>query len=481
MQKYEFRGFRETGREVTGTIEAPSREGVIDRLREDGITPTHIKTVRAGVLQKQISLSNIRPISRRQLTIFTHQLATMLSAGVPLNNALVTLAAASEDARIKVVTADMAQSVENGSTFAEAIGRHPEVFDDLYQHLVQAGEESGRLDYTLFRLVESMERLERLKRKLRKAFTYPAVILAATTAVVLFMVAFVIPRYVSIFDQLGSGLPAPTRMIVALSEVIRPVDGGLLPVKPLLGLVLLVGIAVLGYLMSFKRDLSSNWTLIITIGLLFGGFYAIATLDVPASVGQASANVAMMFRFVLFGAIGFAAYRAFKAITSTPAGRYSWDKFKLRIPGIGVVIGKVALARFATTLSILYTAGVDIRRALEFVQPSTGNAVLEKGVANVRRKINSGETLAGAFRNEAVFPPIMIQMISIAEETSGLSEQLEKIAIYYEGDVDDVIDNIDTVIAPIMTVFMGVVVGLVIIALYLPVTSLIQDFSELIF
>jgi type IV pilus assembly protein PilC len=298
------------------------------------------------------------------------------------------------------VLASVKSSVEAGSTFSDALRKHPRVFDELYVNLIHAGEVGGILDTILNRLGTYIEKAQKLKRQVKSALIYPTVVMVVALAVVIVMLTWVIPVFENMYKEFkGAQLPKPTQMVIGLSN-------------------------------SF----ASNWYWFA--GVTFGSVVAILLL------------------------------------IRNPKGRVLFDRMLLRIPVIGPVLRKIVVARFTRTLGTLLTSGVPILDSLEICAKTSGNKVVEQSIMYTREKISEGKDMAGPLSETGVFPPMVVQMIGVGEQTGAMDQMLQKIADFYEDEVDVAVAAMTKLIEPIMMVFLGVVIGGLIVAMYLPIFEL---------
>ena len=346
-------------------------------------------------------------VDKRELSIFSRQFATLVASGMPMLRTLYTLEEQTQDERIKEAIAGVRADIEAGSTLEQAMARHPEVFDRLYRAMVRSGEESGRLEDALDRIAFQVEKADSLRRQVKSALTYPALIFGFAMVALIGIVAFVIPVFVGIFEQIAeenpgekAELPIPTQICVTASDAIT-------------------------------------------------GFWFIL---IPGIV------------------IGFILFFRWKR---TETGKEMWDRFTLRLPAqIGDVIQKVALARWSRTFSGAVSAGVPMLQAIKLTGETAGNVVLEKAMEDVYDSVKRGGSLAGPIERNAIFPPMVGHMVAVGEETGQLEHMLTKIADFYEDEVDAKVKALTSLIEPIMIVFVGGVVGFIVVAMYLPIFSL---------
>ena len=320
----------------------------------------------------------------------------MIDAGLPIVQCLEILHNQQENATFKKMLKDIKESVESGATFAETLKKYPKQFDDLFVNMIAAGEAGGILDVILRRLSAYMEKAAKLKAQVKGAMTYPLITIAIAVIVVGVIMVFVIPVFQEMFQGMGGQLPAPTLIVVAISDFIR-----------------------------------AN-ILYIIIG------------------------------FVLF-------VFAMKRIYATDKGKFAFDTVSLKLPIFGQLIRKVAVAKFTRTMGTMLSSGVAILDALDIVAKTAGNKIVERAIYDIRFGIAEGRTMADPMLESGVFPTMVCQMISVGESTGALDAMLGKIADFYDDEVDQAVENLTAAIEPMMMVFLGVVIGGLVVAMYLPI------------
>lgn len=394
--------FKWTGKSMTGVIQngemaALSKDDVIFDLRRQGIIPTSVVEAK----KSPVKVGGKRgKVTDKDLVVFTRQFATLFSAGIPIVQGLEIMAKQVENKSFKNVLTQVKDSIESGSTVAEALKKHPSVFDTLYVNLVAAGEVGGVLDIVLNRLAGYIEKAMKLKKKVKGAMIYPGVIMTVAALVVAIIMLFVIPVFAKIFSEMGVALPLPTTIVIGFSNFISGIGG------------------------------------IIVLGSFIVAF------------------------------IGIKQYR------KTEHGRKVTDKFLLDLPIVGDLIKKVSVARFTRTLGTLIGSGVPILESLDICAKSSGNKVVEKEVLDVKNEVTTGRTISETLSNSKIFSPMVVQMINVGESTGSLEQMLIKIADFFDDEVDQSVTNITTLIEPLMIVFLGVTIGFIVIALYLPIFKL---------
>jgi type IV pilus assembly protein PilC len=392
---FSYKGRTLGGTQVQGELKAKNRADLERVLRSKKVLVSQVSTK-----PSHISIRIGSRIKKVYISRFTRQFATMIGAGLPMVQCLEILSQQMESAELRKIIADVKESVQSGTTLAEALSRHKKTFDDLYVNMVDAGEIGGALDVILVRLAIYREKADALARKVKGALIYPAVVMTVAIGVTFIMLTYIVPIFAKMFHGLGAELPAPTRFVLSLSGFIR---GNILT-----GLVLLV--------------------------LLFIGY---------------------------------------KFYSKTDRGRYNIDAMKLKIPLIGDLIRKSAIARFSRTLGTLISSGVPILDALDITARASANRVIHDAIKKSVLSIAEGETITQPLRQCGVFPPMVTQMISVGEKTGGLDDMLSKIADFYDEEVDAAVAALTSIIEPVIIVFMGIVIGGILIAMYLPMFEII--------
>jgi type IV pilus assembly protein PilC len=394
--EFKWSGKTTKGTIQSGVISANSREDVISHLRKQNIIPTSIAKKPKSLFQ----LPPGRP-SDKDIVIFTRQFATMIDAGLPLVQALEILTQQTENKSFAKIIGVVKDDVEGGSTFADALKKHPRIFNDLYANMVAAGEAGGILDTILNRLAIYIEKAMKLKKKVKGAMIYPSVIVSVAILVIIIIMVFVVPTFSRMFVQLGGILPLPTRIIIVISNFL----GGI------------------------------------------GGIISLAVI------------IALSIAFVQF--------------RRTDKGKMITDSIFLKLPIFGILIRKVAIAKFTRTLGTLVGSGVPILDSLDITAKTAGNKVVEKAVYDVRKAVSEGKTLAEPLNQARVFPPMVTQMISVGESTGAVDNMLNKIADFYDDEVDNAVANLTAMLEPVIMVFLGGTIGFIVVSMYLPIFKLI--------
>src|SRR5215203_2135469 len=389
---YTARSF--AGEMRTATLEAQSRDDVIAQLRKQRLNVVKIDEA----TPKKPKRGHIK---MRDIVILTRQFSTMINAGLPLVQAMTILAEQTDNKVLSEVMRKVVFDVESGNTVADALGKHPQAFSNLYVNMVAAGEAGGILDTILMRLATFMEKNDALIRKVKGAMIYPGVIMSVAAIAIMVLLIFVIPVFETMFGSVGLALPLPTRIVIGMSRFLK-------------GYWWLMGGAVGGGFMLLKR------------------YYA------------------------------------------SQSGKLNIDRLLLKMPVLGDVLRKSAVSRFTRTLGTLISSGVSILDGLEITAKTAGNMVIHDAVMESRQSIAGGETISAPLEKSKVFPPMVISMIAVGEQTGGLDEMLTKIADFYDEEVDVAVGGLLALMEPVMIVFLGVVVGGMVVAMYLPIFDMIN-------
>lgn len=394
MPIYVWQGQDRKGAIQKGETEAPGEAAVQAQLRRMQIKPTKIKKKPKDLFE---NVSFLQPkVQSADVVVFSRQFATMIGAGLPLIQCLDILQSQQENKTFKKILKEIKENVEAGSTLAEALGKYPQTFDDLFVNMVAAGETGGILDTILDRLSAYMEKAMKLKKQVKSAMTYPVIVLIIAVLVIGVILVFVIPVFEKMFADFGGALPAPTQIVVSLSKFVK-------------GNILYMIGAVVAFVFAFRR------------------FY------------------------------------------KTEKGRVLVDGYMLKLPIFGMLLRKVAVAKFTRTLGTMVSSGVPILDALDIVARTSGNKTVESAIFKVRWAISEGQTMAGPLAESGVFPSMVCQMVAVGESTGALDAMLSKIADYYDDEVDAAVDSLTSMIEPFMMVFLGVTIGGLVISMYLPI------------
>ena len=391
------------GRTLKKTIEAPSLDMALKIVKTK--TGADIKTLKPKPkdLPMPAFIGKILApkITTKDVTLFVRMFATMIDAGLPLVQGLEILSQDKENATMGALLKKVRSDVEEGSTFADALRKHPKYFDNLFVNLTEAGETGGILDTILARIATYMEKNEAIKAKIKGAMVYPVIVITVALTVVSILLIFVIPVFGSLFSELGATLPLPTRIVIALSNFLK------------------------------------RWIIVIIPGLMVAGW-------------------------------------ALKKFYATEKGRVIIDGLTIRTPLISNLIVKSAVARFTRTLGTLVSSGVPILDSLEITARAAGHAIIEMAILATRDSIKEGKTIAEPLEATEVFPGMVVQMISVGEQSGALDSMLMKIADFYEAEVDEAVEALTSAMEPMLIVFLGITVGGVVIAMYMPMFTMIQ-------
>jgi len=408
MPVYAYKGLNPQGRAITGIVDADSPKGARIKLRRDGVFPTDLteqqrqaKTATTAV-GASVSLAWFTErISPQDLALVTRQLATLVGAGLPLVDCLSALIEQVENARIKRTLSQIREQVTEGVSLANALQAHPRVFTDLYVNMVRAGEASGGLDVVLLRLADYTESYAALRDKVRSALTYPVLMGLVGTAILMFLLSYVVPKVTKIFAENQAALPLMTTILLAVS----------------------------GFLQEYW------WAVVMLIGSV--------VLAVRVSI-------------------------------RTPAGRMRFDRAVLGLPYVGKLLKKVALARFARTLSTLLESGIGLLQSLEIVKNVVSNTVLAKAIDDARSSIREGQSIAPPLKKSGLFPSMLLHMIAVGEKSGELEQMLAKAAEAYDREVESSVSAVTSILEPVMIIMGGGVVLFIVMAILLPIFEMNQ-------
>jgi type IV pilus assembly protein PilC len=440
MPKFNYVAMDSRGKETKGTLDVANQNEAIGRLKEMGYFPTKVveadkvkeKSDKKGKAparpaaggKKKMSFNIAIPglggkVKPKVLTAFTRQIATLVDAGLPLLRGLRVLEKQERSPVLRKIIVDLATAIEGGSTFSEGLAQHPKVFNRLYVNMVKAGELGGVLEVVLNRLAEFMEKAQKIKGKVVAAMFYPAAVMTVATVILGVLMVFVVPKFQSIFADLlgGEDMPGFTLFVLKISNTIK--DYTIMQV---------------------------DW----------------APVPIPGPVVWTIVGIVILFKVTI----------------RTRIGRKGWDKLKLSFPLLGPVVTKVAISRFTRTLGTLVSSGVPILQALTIVKETSGNVIIGDAVAAVHESVKEGETITAPLEASNVFPPMVISMVDVGEQTGALPEMLMKIADNYDDEVDNAVSAMTSLLEPIMIVFLAVVVGSIVIALFLPLITLIDKLGS---
>ena len=433
MPRFNYVALDSRGQESTGVIDASSSNDAVGQLRQSGYFPTSVVEEGKGKPAARTTKAVAKPakavgapkakgggmvlfekktVKSKVLMIFTRQLATLIDAGLPLLRSLTVLAKQEKDPLLHKTINNLADAVQGGSTFSEAMAQHPLIFNKLYINMVKAGELGGVLELVLNRLAEFQEKAQKVKNKVVSAMAYPVIVLIIAILIMLFLMAFIVPRFETIFKDMLGGKPLPliTQWVIAVSNTVQNMF------KP-------------PYL----------W-------------------------------------FTLGGTVAFIV--GFKVLNSSPLGKTILDKIKLKAPLFGDLLRKSSISRFSRTLGTLVTSGVPILQALNITRDTAGNSVIADAVTKVHDAVKEGESIVQPLEASGVFPAMVISMVDVGEETGQLPEMLLKIAEVYDDEVDNAVEGLTSLLEPIMIVFLALIVGTIVIALFMPLIEIIKQMGQ---
>ncbi|WP_367873027.1 type II secretion system F family protein [Luteolibacter sp. Populi] len=429
MPQFQFTAADAKGEQMSGTIESTSEADAIQQLRSQGYYPLQVVEAGKGKLAKKAAGKKAKPtagqkaakgttggrIKPKLLMIFTRQLATLIDSGLPLLRGLTVLAKQEPNPVLKGTIGALADSVQSGSTFSEALAQHPKIFNKLYVNMVKAGELGGVLEVVLVRLAEYQEKAHKLKNKIVSAMVYPVIVMFIAVAILVFLMLFIVPKFESMFAELGKDaeLPMISQIVFGTSKFFLNAN-----IKPIPNVV---------------------WV------------------------------------FVLIGIIAF----FFNMWGKTKGGRRTIDSLKLKLPIFGDIQRKSAIARFSRTLGTLVTSGVPILQALNITRDTAGNVVVSDAIEKVHEAVKEGESIVTPLQASSVFPSMVISMVDVGEETGQLPEMLLKVADVYDDEVDNAVTALTSILEPIMIVMLALVVGAVVFALFLPLIKIISEMGNM--
>lgn len=397
LDTFQWTGLSARGKKLEGEMTGTSIALVKAQLRKQGITPSKVK-------RKPKALFGLgsagQTITAKDIAIFTRQIATMLTAGVPLIQSLEMIASGAKNKSLSKLIGSIADEVKAGQPLAMSLRAYPRYFDELYCDLIHSGEQSGALDKIFDRVAIYKEKAEALKSKIKKAMFYPIAVVVVALIVTSILLIFVVPQFQDIFNGFGAELPAFTLFVISISEFMQ----------------------------------EAWWVIVLIIGMIF--------------------------------------YSYKEALIRSPAVRHFNDRLVLQLPVVGMILHKAAVARYARTLSTTFAAGVPLVDALDSAAGASGNVIYKNAITEIKAEVSSGNQMNWAMRNSKLFPDMVVQMVSIGEESGSLDGMLEKVANIYEQEVDDAVDGLSSLLEPLIMSVLAVLVGGLIIAMYLPIFQL---------
>ena len=402
---YAYTGRDSSGKLVKGRVDAAGEASVVSRLRTMGIAPVSIQQVTGGTgLNRDISMGGLfdKKVTIKDLAVMSRQLATMIGAGLPLLKSLTILADQSENPKLASTLDEVRGAVEEGSTFSDALAKHPRIFPPIFVNLVRAGEVGGFLETSLESVAKNYEKEVELKATIKSALTYPVVVLIMALLAVVGMILFIVPVFEDLFTDLGGELPLPTRILVAISQ-----------------------------------------------------------------------NMVWLGPLVVVGSIVGAVW--WRANRQTPKFRSVWEPMLLKMPVFGDLFKKIAIARFTRNFGTMIGSGVPILQALSIIGSTSGNWQIEQAVQSVQDSVRQGRTIAAPLALQPIFPSMVTQMIAVGEDSGALETMLEKISDFYDSEVQSTTEALTSLIEPLMIAFLGVILGGMIVALYLPIFDIFNQ------
>ena len=440
MPKFNYVAMNQRGKEEKGTLDVASQNEAINRLKDMGFFPTKVteataepkkgakgkkggkKPAKAKKKGKKGDINIPMPkflqgkVKTKVLTTFTRQLATLVDAGLPLLRGLRVLGKQERNPALKGIIEELAVAIEGGSTFSEGLAQHPKTFNKLFINMVKAGEMGGVLEVVLNRLSEFMEKAEKIKGKVVAAMFYPAAVMVVAGLILLLLMVVVVPKFKQIFADMLEGEPLPdfTQIVMNISDYIKD-----------------------------------------------------QTIIFPAWAGDWPVPGPAVWYPIAF-------FIFLKILAKTKFGSYWLDFAKLKAPVVGPLVSKVSISRFSRTLGTLVSSGVPILQALTIVRETSGNMVVARAVTMVHESVKEGDTITVPLETSKVFPPMVISMIDVGEQTGALPEMLMRIADNFDEEVDNAVAALTSLLEPIMIVFLAIIVGSIVIALFLPLIKLID-------
>ena len=400
VKNWNYTSRNKSGKVVRGKLEAPSESAALGKLQSMGLSPLTVAEGKSGGLNMEISLKGFeKGVDLKSLAVMSRQLSTMISAGLALLRALHILAEQTDNKKLKTILAQVANDVEVGGSFSDSLAKHPRDFPPIMISMIRAGEVGGFLEGALDALAVNFEKDSKLRATIKSAMTYPVMVLILSLVAVIIMLTFIVPIFKTMFEGLGSALPAPTQLLVTVSQNM---------------------------------------------------FWVIPTLVVLLVVG------AVWWR----------------RNKNTDAVRRVIDPMKLKAPVFGKLAQKIAIARFTRNFSNMIGAGVPILQALSVIGATSGNYVIESATKRVAESVRNGQSLSKPLASESVFPPMVVQMMAVGEDSGSLEIMLTKVADFYDDEVQAMTEALTSLIEPLLIAFLGVVIGGMVVALYMPIFSI---------
>jgi type IV pilus assembly protein PilC len=409
MPDYKYTAIDRNGAQTSGKVDANSEEQARQKLMARGLMVTSLSGAAAAApaaapAKKSISFSFGAKVTQDEVTVMTRQLATLITAGLPLLRALELIQKQERNPAFKEILANIADSVSQGNNLSEALQSHPKTFDKLFVNMIRAGEAGGVLDKVLDRLAKFREKAERIQRKVKSAMVYPAVVVSVAVVIVFILMVKVVPSFQSLISSQKAQMPPLTAFVVAISN----------------------------FLLTF-------WYLVPVV--LFGSVFGM------------------------------------KAWLATPKGKEIFDRILFKLPKVGGFVQIVSVSRFARTFGTLMASGVPILQSISITRDTLDNVVIAQSLERVHDRVRDGEPLSIPLEQTGVFPTMVTSMIQVGEETGQLPEMLNRVADIYDDEVDTAVGALTSIIEPILIVFLAVVVGTIVLAMFMPLIALIQKMT----
>jgi general secretion pathway protein F len=399
MPEYLYKATTLTGQTVEGLMDGKDEETIVQGLHQLGYIPIRITSVQEKGATLRLSSILPKRVGVKDLLLFTQELSTLISSGLPIDRSLNILSTLTENEKLQETVKDVLKRIEGGNSFAEALGNHPKIFSKLYVNMVKAGESGGFLETILSRLAQYLQSTKEIRDFLISVMIYPLILTIVSGISIIILMTFVIPRFGRIFSDMGQAIPLPTQVLLSISDWVR------------------------GY-----------WWVGLGICVL--------------------------------------TYFGFKTYTQQEERKIKWDQFKLRRVAIGDIIKKMEVARFSRTLGTLLQSGVSILPALNLAKEISQNRVISRSIAYVHDRLREGKAISKSLAETEIFPPLAIQMIGVGEETGRLDEMLIRVAETYEENVQSSLKRFVSLLEPIIILFMGTVVGFIVISMLLAIFSI---------
>ncbi len=404
MPLFEYIAKDQTGKDITGDVDAKDEQSVAASLRSEGLITLQVRPKDSQTILTKTHMPRIGgSVNANEIVVFTRQLSTMLSAGLPLTEAISILRNQTKNANFSRILTQVGNDVEGGMSLSSALSKHLKAFNIVYIKLIEAGETGGVLDKVLLKLAQSLEKDREFKAKTKGAFIYPVIVIGVMIIVVALMMIFVIPKLTGLYQEIGTQLPLPTRILIAMSDFTR-----------------------------------TFWWLIILI--VVGGTYG------------------------------------FKVYSKTPGGADRVSRLVLTLPIWGKIRRTLVLAEFTRTLGLLIGTGIPIITALKVVRDILTSSAYKQGIDEAIKRVETGAPLYQPIAANSAFPPIMAQMMRVGEETGKIDEILGRLALFFEGESENMIRNLTTALEPIILVVLGIGVGILVLSIILPIYNLTSQF-----